>query len=777
MKTFKSRKWAINIAVLTVTLCVLLLLFGAMVTQRVNQFNALWSNYDHHAVAINDSLHELNRNFGYGGFIHNFKNLVLRKDATLIPEIENSLKQTYIALDRMQQDDPDLVAQNSIAQIRIVIDRYAKKLELAKKLIQQDVPPSEIDKHVKVDDTSALVALSLLAGHARLDHDSMSSDTSRHLGNTMQFMQWGYILIPLFILFGVTVFLFLKKSFASNEYLQNSKRYIEELMDATPDALLIVNEQGEILKANIQAELLLGYRRDELVGRKVESLMPEHFRKGHKQKRSNSFVNRTSRPMNSMGTMMSFTALTRDGREIPVDININFSIQNNQTLAITSIRDISERLKIECELRRNEKMMQQAQEIAHLGTWEWNINQNILHWSDESCRILGVRPCKDSTNLDTLLELTLPEDRQRLKQAIEETATKNIALNIEHRIRHGNGQERIVQQNGRLFHNEAGVASRVVGNIRDITAHKKTQEKLLLTKEIYENLSEGVVVTDHNKKIIDVNKSFLRLSGYHRKELLGVKPDILRSDRQDKDFYENMWQTINSSGRWQGEIWDRHKDGHIFPAMLSISTVYNDEGELTNYVGTFLDISNIKENQEKLEQMAHFDPLTGVANRMLFSDRLRASLRRAHRRKSIMGLYYIDLDGFKPINDKLGHDTGDEILVKFANKMQQLVREDDTVARLGGDEFCIIANELKSKEELMVMADRFCKHLTKTITTGNTELTVTASVGIAWYPDHGTTAEELLRKADKAMYQAKNDGKNRYHAYDISIHDTKHVNR
>jgi len=774
MNEFKSRRWAINIAILTIALCALLLLFGSMVTQRVNHYDALWSNYNHHAIAINKSLHELDRSFGYGGFIHHFKNLVLRKDKTLIPYIENSLKQSYIALQHVKESDPDLVAQNSVTQIKIVIDLYAAKLELAKKLIQQDLTPIEIDARVKINDTPALVALNLLAEHAKIDHDLMSSETRHHLDKTINFMQWGYLLIPFFIIFGITIFLFLQKSHASNTYLKSSKRYIEELMDAIPDALLIIDEQGIILQANMQAEYLLGYKRNELAGRKVESLMPEPFRQGHKQKRNNSFNGQASRPMNSMNKLMPFTALTRDGREIPVDINISFSIQNNQTLAITSLRDISERIQMESELRRNEKMMKQAQEIAHLGTWEWNIEQNIMHWSEESRHILGVDIDEVTPSLDIMLAQTVPEDRQRLKQSIEDTASKHIALDIEHRIQRADGTERIVQQNGRVFYNETGVAERIVGNIRDITEYKKTQEKLLLTQEIYENLSEGILVTDNNKKIIDVNESFLRLSGYNRQELLGRTPKILQSGQQEMDFYTTMWHGITSSGRWQGEIWDQHKDGHLFPVMLSIGTVKNDNGDITNYIGTFLDISNIKDNQKKLEQLAHFDPLTGVANRMLFNDRLGASLRRAHRGKSIMGLYYIDLDGFKPVNDKLGHDAGDEILVAFSRKMQELVREDDTVARLGGDEFCIIASDLKSTEELFTLADRLSKKLCATINTDNTELTVTASIGIAWYPDHGSHAEELLKNADKAMYQAKHDGKNRYHAYDISIRETEH---
>jgi len=766
MNEFKSRRWAINIAILTFSLCAMLVLFGSMMTQRVNHFNALWNNYDHHAIAINDSLHELDRSFGYGGFIHHFKNLVLRKDTTLVPYIENSLKQAYIAIRHMKDSDPDLDAQNSIVQIKIVVDLYAKKLELAKKLILQGLTPIEIDARVKVNDTPALVALNLLAKHARADHNLMSNETRHHLEKTINFMQWAYLLIPFFIIFGITIFMFLQKSHASNAYLKSSKRYIEELMDAIPDALLIIDKQGEILQANMQAEHLLGYKRDELTGRQVESLIPEHFRKGHKMQRNSSFSTRASRPMSRINKLMPFTALTRDGREIPVDINISFSIQDNQTLAITSIRDISDRIQMETELRRNEKMMKQAQEIAHLGTWEWNIEQNIMHWSDESSRILGVNIHDVTPSLDTMLAQTAPKDRQRLKHSIEETASKNCALNIEHGIHHTDGTEHIVQQNGRVFYNDAGAASRIVGNIRDITEYKKTQEKLLLTKEIYENLSEGILVTDHNKKIIDVNQSFLRLSGYTRKELLGRTPKILQSGQQEMDFYDTMWQGINSNGHWQGEVWDKHKDGHLFPVMLSIVTVIDDNDRITNYIGTFLDISTIKEHQKQLEQLAHFDPLTGVANRMLFSDRLGASLRRAHRGKSIMGLYYIDLDGFKLVNDKLGHETGDDILITFSKKMQELIREDDTVARLGGDEFCIIANDLKTTKELFSLADRLTKKLSTTVIAGNIELTVTASIGIAWYPDHGTLADELLGKADKAMYQAKRDGKNRYHAYD-----------
>ena len=262
-----------------------------------------------------------------------------------------------------------------------------------------------------------------------------------------------------------------------------------------------------------------------------------------------------------------------------------------------------------------------------------------------------------------------------------------------------------------------------------------------------------------------MNSAFCRLTGYKREELLGQRPSILSSGRHDQAFYRQMWRHLNKYGNWKGEVWDRRKDGQLIPTLVSLSAVVDEAGQVSHYVAVFSDITLIKEKEQRLEQLAHFDQLTGLANRMLFHDRLRAALRRAHRHDQYCAVLYIDLDGFKQVNDKLGHEVGDEVLIKVARKLTHVIREDDTAARLGGDEFAIIFNELRACKEAEVLAARLLEQLSFDVNAEEEALPISASIGIALYPDHGDSVERLLRCADLAMYYCKHHGKKSYRCF------------
>jgi len=287
--------------------------------------------------------------------------------------------------------------------------------------------------------------------------------------------------------------------------------------------------------------------------------------------------------------------------------------------------------------------------------------------------------------------------------------------------------------------------------------HAETQ--LRLTSNVFKHTSEAIVITDANSHIIDCNQAYTDVTGYTLAEIKGKNPNITSSGHHDKKFYLSMWKSINTSGSWTGEIWDRRKNGELYPQWLSVNSVKNENDEVSHYIGVFTDISHLKETEKKLENLAFIDVLTGLPNRHLFHDRLAHELSHAHRQKTKVTLFFIDLDQFKRVNDTLGHFIGDELLQEVAQRIKSCVRENDTVSRLGGDEFTIILTELFSPQSITDIANKIIDAVSQPINLHDNELFVGASIGVSIYPDDGENAQILIRNADAAMYHAKDNGR------------------
>ena len=304
---------------------------------------------------------------------------------------------------------------------------------------------------------------------------------------------------------------------------------------------------------------------------------------------------------------------------------------------------------------------------------------------------------------------------------------------------------------------------------RDISERKQAQAKLQLAANVFGHAREGIIIADARGTIIDVNEAFTRITGYSREEAMGQNPRMLKSDRQDKAFYESMWRDLVALGHWSGEIWNRHKDGGVYAELLTISAVRDAAGAVQQYVGLFSDITAIKEHQSQLEHFAQFDALTNLPNRVLLADRLQQAMAQAQRRSQQLAVVYLDLDGFKTINDQHGHDAGDQVLVKLAQRMKQALREGDSLARLGGDEFVAVLIDLEDQAACLPLLSRLLSACAQSVQVGELSLQVSASLGVTFYPQaQEIDPDQLLRQADQAMYQAKLSGKNRYHFFDAA---------
>lgn len=300
----------------------------------------------------------------------------------------------------------------------------------------------------------------------------------------------------------------------------------------------------------------------------------------------------------------------------------------------------------------------------------------------------------------------------------------------------------------------------------EILAHTRSEDALRLAASVFTHAREGIAITDAQGILIDVNEAFTHITGYSRAEVLGRNPRILKSGRQSAHFYAQMWTDLIEKGFWRGEIWNRRKSGEVYAEILTISAVRDAHNTTQQYVALCSDITPIKEHEQHLERIAHFDALTGLPNRVLLSDRLHQALAQAQRRNQVVAVVFLDLDGFKAVNDRYGHDAGDHLLIALAARMKEALREGDTIARLGGDEFVAVLIDLENRDACLPMVERLLSAAAQPEPWGDVSLQVSASLGVTFYPQaQDLEPDQLLRQADQAMYQAKMAGRNRYQIF------------
>ncbi|MFO1444661.1 EAL domain-containing protein [Bacillus sp. Bva_UNVM-123] len=342
------------------------------------------------------------------------------------------------------------------------------------------------------------------------------------------------------------------------------------------------------------------------------------------------------------------------------------------------------------------------------------------------------------------------------------------------------------RKNGEFFHAWLNIKQIIDENkyiinylvvIREITNEQSSKNAIKLATKVLENTSEGIMVTNPRGRIISVNPAFEIVTGYSSEEVVGKNPNILQSGVHDKQFYKTMWKHVHEQGYWKGEIWNKRKNEEIYPEWLTISAIKDDFGNLINYVAVFSDITDRKYAEEQLRYLAHYDSLTGVANRYSLNKRLEGLIQTAEKYGQQLAILFLDLDRFKQINDTLGHNYGDLLLKNVSSRLKGLIKNKDMIARLGGDEFVIVLPNIKHPKEAIHIAKRIIEAFSKSFFLNTQEVYVSTSIGISIYPMDGTDMETLLRNADKAMYTAKAGGRNHYELYHEEMHSNESIQR
>lgn len=430
--------------------------------------------------------------------------------------------------------------------------------------------------------------------------------------------------------------------------------------------------------------------------------------------------------------------------------------------------DISLRKATEAQLHASEERMRLAVNAVQDGIWDWDLITDEVFFSPIWKAQIGYADHELENRFATFEAHLHPDDAPSVMAKVRSaTAGSGKDFRVDFRFRHKDGSWRWILSRGQVLHNESGQPYRMLGHHTDVTEQRHLEAGSRLAASVFRHVREGIMIINTQGEIIDVNESFTRITGYPAEAVLGRTPALLFASDSGLRDYAEMWTRLEKTGYWHGEIWNRRQNGEIYPCLLTYTAVVDDANVVNHYVGLFIDVTAQKEQQRQLERSAHYDALTNLPNRTLFSDRLRQAMINVERRGLGLALAFIDLDGFKAVNDSRGHKLGDQLLVTLAKRMQESLRQGDTIARIGGDEFVALMLDLPEVAAAMPLVQRLQEAAARPFMTLGQEMRVSASIGITWFPQaEDIDADQLLRQADQAMYQAKVEGKNRHHLFD-----------
>ena len=609
---------------------------------------------------------------------------------------------------------------------------------------------------------------------------------------------------------------------STDHSLEQEVQLLSGIIDSAMDVIITADEGQRIIIFNQAAEQVFGYSAAEVIGQSLEMLMPERFRKGHGHHIRE--FGKAGISMRAMAGIRVLYGLRANGEEFPFEASISQAQESGKTSFTVILRDISRRKENELKIHQLTQAYSALSQVNHLLIRCKN-EQELFR---ETCRIaveyggmamawIGVINQDDgsvnpvasfgagteylnSIQISTRADLpqgngptgiSVREGRPVIcqdfmadpmtaafrKQAEPYGWGASATLPIM-RGKHAYAAMALYQTRVNAFtHEIIDLISEMVINIGhgldlfDMESEKlQAEESMKLAATIYGSSAEAVMVTDENNKIIDVNPAFVSQTGYSLDEVRGKNPSVLQSGRHEKAFYQKMWHDILEKGNWQGELWDRRKDGSLHAKFINISLIRHEDGSVYRHVAQFFDITDRKQKEELIWKQAYFDALTDLPNRRLFQDRLDQQIKKSHRTGTSLALLFIDLDRFKAINDTLGHAKGDQLLEEAANRIVGCVRETDTVARLGGDEFTVILPEFGGHLHLERVAQNIIRELARPFDLGDGDVGyISASIGIALYPDDADNYSNLMQHADQAMYLAKSEGRNRFNYFISSM--------
>lgn len=524
------------------------------------------------------------------------------------------------------------------------------------------------------------------------------------------------------------------------------------ILDKSRTPIYRLSPQGQVQYVNQAACESLGYTNDELVG-----LYPWNFDPDFKadywpgvweRLKQNEIVHIATRHQRKDGTFLN------------VEVTGHFIEHDKDEFSFVFVQDVTYRKAAEEAIRQKESYLRALIDNFPFMVWLKDKESRFLTVNQAHAESYGYDSPEQiigKTDFD-LSPPDLAEHYRAHDRSIMESHHREV---IEEQFEGPQDRHWIETFKAPVL-DENGEVLGTVGFSRDITERKAAEAELRMTAAIF-NSQVGMVVTDNKGQILKVNEAFTQVTGYGSNEIIGQQMNVLSSGIHAPKFYAAMWKSIVEQGAWEGEIWNRRKNGETYPQWLTITAIKGGDGDVINYVGTLLDITHRKALEEKMQRLAHYDTLTELPNRALLLERLQTGIGHAKRTKSLLSLMYMDLDRFKEVNDTLGHAIGDLLLKEVAERIKACMkRETDTVARIGGDEFIGLLTNISSPKEAVDIAGNILKALRAEYNLNGTLVNISASIGISFYPVHAEDAEGLTKAADTALYEAKNAGRDQY---------------
>jgi diguanylate cyclase (GGDEF)-like protein/PAS domain S-box-containing protein len=539
--------------------------------------------------------------------------------------------------------------------------------------------------------------------------------------------------------------------------------HLQHVLDTNIDGYWLVDGQGCLLDVNQSYCNMSGYSRQEL----LEMCIPQLEAK----EKSPEEVQAHMKVIFERGwDVFESRHRCKDGSEIDVEVSTTYWKEEDRFFVFVS--DISDRVTATAALERERKLLEEAQKVGHFGSWELDLLSGKLVWSDQIFEIFEIDRTQFGASYEAFLEGIHPDDRDKVNQAYNDSLLDKKPYQIVHRLQMPDGRIKWVEERCSSTFDESGKPLRSIGTVQDVTERETLAEQGRIASVAFET-QEAIVVTDRDANIIKVNYAFEVTTGYSQEEVLGKNPRILSSGRHDKDFYQEMWRSVIEDGRWSGEVWDRRKNGEIYPKWLTITAVKHLD-EITHFVAVFVDITERKKAEDEIRSLAFYDPLTSLPNRRLLQDHLQRALSQSARNDQFGALMFLDLDHFKVLNDTKGHEYGDRLLVEVASRLGTCVRDTDTISRFGGDEFVVLLEGMNVfKEEAVAQAGRIAEKIREALSQPYHLEGVlhrsTPSIGVVLFRGGDVNSEELLKRADLAMYQSKEGGRNKVTFFEASM--------
>ncbi len=535
---------------------------------------------------------------------------------------------------------------------------------------------------------------------------------------------------------------------------------LQALVEATSDAIFVKDIEGRYVLANNATASTIGATKNEIIGADDFKFFPVEIAEQFRANDRNTIT---------LGKNVTYEELLQiDEKKMSYLATKGPLVINGEVRGTFGIsRDITTRKQAQQQLAQAGEEWTEAMDQFDDAVYLVDLDNNLLRGNDNFYSMINSTP-EEAVGKKTVDLIHKESDSSSCPVCKAKTERREVVITLE-----GNNANNPlgypIEVSTKLIGKSGGDPTGIMVSIHDLRHSRKTESSIQLAAKVFSSSLNAILITDQTGIIQQVNPRFSEITGFSQEEAIGKSPNILKSDHHNEHFYQQLWSSLIENGQWEGEIWNRRKNGEVYPIWQSISSVHDASNKVSHYIGTFSDISEQKNSAERIHRLAHYDVLTNLPNRALFNDRFQHALDRAHRSGERVALIFMDLDRFKQINDSLGHSAGDALLSQVAQRLKQQIREDDTIARLGGDEFVISLEEISQDRDPKLVAEKLMRAFDKHFMVQGHELVVTSSIGISIYPTDAQDADSLIKFADMAMYRAKAKGRNNYQFYSIEF--------